>query len=393
MPQSNCKANHNLFNDEKMIKIEEMLSKLISFKSITPDDAGCQNFLIQFLESMGFSCKKLDNFPVSNFFARMGTAKPMLIFAGHTDVVPVGDISLWKTNPFTLTNQNGTLFGRGVADMKGSIAAMLLAAQRFLHACPSMKGSLGFLITSGEEGDHFHLGTEYVMQKLNEEGTIPQYCIVGEPSSSKHTGDVIKIGRRGSLTGKLTLDGKQGHVAYPQFAINPIHIISPALKDLASIQFDEGNRHFPATSLQITHIHSGGESGNIIPASIQVQFNIRFSTEQTVEGLKEKVLKCFTKYDLSPIIEWRLNGEPFLTSHGQLLEECTDAIQKHCGITPEYSTSGGTSDGRFIAPYGVEVIELGPVNQSIHQINENVTLIDLEKLSEIYFTICSRILG
>lgn len=376
-----------------MKSLEEVLRSLISFPSITPHDAGCQTSLIDALESLGFTCERLDNPPVSNFFARFGQAKPLFVFAGHTDVVPIGDPSKWRTDPFTLTNHDGMLYGRGTADMKGSIAAMLLAAERFVKNHPNPIGSLGFLITSGEEGDHFHLGTEYVMAKLDEAGIHPDFCIVGEPSSTTQIGDVIKIGRRGSLTGKLTLQGKQGHVAYPHLAENPIHTISPALQELVSTQWDQGNEHFPPSSLQITHIHAGGQANNIIPGELVLDFNIRYSSEQTEDSLKSAIHALFDRHGLKPVIEWRLNGRPFLTSHGKLLEYCKQAIQQHTGKLPELSTSGGTSDGRFIAPYGVEVIELGPINTSIHQVNECVALADLETLTEIYYTLCELLLA
>lgn len=373
--------------------IEKILESLISYPSETPHDAGCQEYIIDLLESLGFHCSQFDNPPVSNFFARFGQGQPLLVFAGHTDVVSIGDRSKWHTDPFKLTHQNGMLFGRGTADMKGSIAAMLMAAQHFVTHHPTPIGSLGFLITSGEEGDHFHLGTEYVMAQLHTAGIHPNYCIVGEPSSTKQLGDMIKIGRRGSLSGKLTLHGKQGHVAYPHLAINPIHTISPVLHELVSFQWDNGNAYFPPTSFQITRIEAGGSASNVIPGELELDFNIRFSTEQTENDLKKIINDCFSRHNLLPNIEWRLNGEPFLTSHGKLLEHCMLAIQHHTGLTPECSTSGGTSDGRFIAPYGVEVIELGPINASIHQVNECVALADLETLSNIYYAICKSLLS
>ena len=376
-----------------MKSLEELLRTLIRYPSITPHDVGCQEGLIHTLESLGFECQRFDNPPVSNFFARFGQETPLFIFAGHTDVVPVGDQTKWQTDPFTLTNHNGMLYGRGTADMKGSIAAMMIAAERFVINHPNPIGSIGFLITSGEEGDHFHLGTEYVMEMLDKAGIHPDYCIVGEPSSTLRIGDVIKIGRRGSLTGKLTLHGKQGHVAYPHLAENPIHTLSSALQELVSTQWDTGNDYFPPTSLQITHIHAGGQANNIIPGELVLDFNIRYSSEQTEECLKLAIHALFERHGLKPVIEWRLNGQPFLTSHGKLLEVCKQSILQHTGKLPEHSTSGGTSDGRFIAPYGVEVIELGPMNASIHQVNECVALADLETLSAIYYTLCELLLA
>ncbi len=375
-----------------MSNIKSLLAKLVSFESITPHDKGCQDFMIDFLERLGFHCQRFDKPPVANFFARLGTKAPFLLFAGHSDVVPIGEEAKWKTLPFTLQEKEGMLYGRGSADMKGSLACMLVMAERFTQAYPDFAGSLGFLITSGEEGDDFDLGTPYVMAKLAAQAIHPDFCIVGEPSSSNYIGDTIKIGRRGSLTGKLILHGKQGHVAYPHLAENPIHHLAPALAELIKTPWDQGNQYFPPTSLQLTHIHAGGQAGNIIPGELILQFNFRFSTEQTADTLKTKVLDCFKHHGLQPTIEWRLNGEPFLTSKGKLLENCLTAIQKITGRASQLSTDGGTSDGRFIAPYGVEVIELGPVNATIHQVNECVSLADLETLAAIYYSISEQLL-
>ncbi|WP_133137086.1 succinyl-diaminopimelate desuccinylase [Legionella rowbothamii] len=375
-----------------MSKIKELLAELINFPSITPDDAGCQEFMIQFLQDSGFSCERMNNGPVSNFFALYGNSGPLLVFAGHTDVVPIGDESKWHTDPFVLVDKDSMLYGRGVADMKGSLACMLLMAKRFVEAYPDFPARLGFLITSGEEGDDYDLGTPYVMERLQKQGIHIDYCIVGEPSSTAHVGDVLKIGRRGSLSAKICLHGKQGHVAYPHLAENPIHKISPALAKLSTIHWDEGNAYFPPTSMQITSISSGGQAPNIIPGELNMHLNFRYSTEQTQETLKEQVIATFNEFGLSPCINWRLSGEPFLTAKGTLLESTQQAILEQSGFTPELSTSGGTSDGRFIAPYGVEVIELGPVNTTIHQVNECVSLIDLHQLEAQYFSICQKLL-
>lgn len=375
-----------------MSEIQALLKKLISFPSVTPYDAGCQDYMIDVLQKLGFNCQRFDNPPVANFFACIGSGKPLLIFAGHTDVVPVGDLSKWHTDPFILHEQDGMLYGRGTADMKGSLAAMLVAAARFVNTYPNFTGSLGFLITSGEEGDEFDLGTPYVMEQLQKQGIHPDFCVVGEPSSTQHVGDVIKIGRRGSLTATIELHGKQGHVAYPHLASNPIHNISPALAELVSTRWDQGNAHFPPTSLQMTHIQSGGQAGNIIPGELTLQLNFRYSTEQTDALLKQAVQACFARHNLEPSIHWRHNGKPFLTSGGSLLDNCIDAITTNTGKAPELSTSGGTSDGRFIAPYQVEVIELGPVNATIHQVNECVALADLDTLSTIYYSMCEKLL-
>ncbi|CDZ78730.1 Succinyl-diaminopimelate desuccinylase [Legionella massiliensis] len=376
-----------------MHNIKALLEKLIRFESITPLDSGCQDFMIDFFTQQGFVCQRFNKPPVSNFFAHLGKTSPLLIFAGHTDVVPIGDVSKWNSPPFALEEKDGMLYGRGSADMKGSLAAMMVMAADFIKNHPDFKGSLGFLITSGEEGDDFAHGTPHVMAELAKQGIHPDFCIVGEPSSTALVGDVVKIGRRGSLTGKLSLQGLQGHVAYPHLARNPIHCISPALTELCQKQWDQGNEHFPPTSFQVTSIHSGGQANNIIPGELQMNFNFRFSTEQTAAILQESVKTCFTNHGLQPQIEWTLNGEPFLTAKGRLLECTIKAIEKITDRQPELSTSGGTSDGRFIAPYGVEVIELGPLNATIHQVNECVSLVDLEALSEIYYSICEQILG
>lgn len=374
------------------MNIKALLTKLIAFPSITPNDEGTQELMIQFLEPLGFNCHRMNQGPVSNFFASYGNTGPLLVFAGHTDVVPVGDLNHWHSDPFSLEEREGLLYGRGVADMKGSLACMLLMAERFVKAYPSFPGRLGFLITSGEEGDEFDLGTPYVMEQLQRQGVQIDYCVVGEPSSTTKVGDVVKVGRRGSLTAKILLQGKQGHVAYPHLAENPIHKISPVLLALSSTQWDEGNAFFPPTSLQITSIHSGGLAGNIIPGELNLELNFRYSTEQTDSLLKNKVDALFKQQQLTPIIQWRLNGKPFLTEKGALLDACQEAITACTGLTPELSTSGGTSDGRFIAPYGVEVIELGPVNASIHQVNECVSLNELDILERIYFSITERLL-
>jgi succinyl-diaminopimelate desuccinylase len=375
------------------MKIKQLLSTLISYESVTPNDSGCQMYMMNYLTHLGFRCQRFDKSPVSNFFAHYGSQSPMLMFAGHTDVVPPGDLQQWKTKPFSLHEDNGTLYGRGTADMKGSLACMLLAATRFVKEYPAPKGGIAFLITSGEEGDDFDRGTPYVMDQLDKRGIRPQYCIVGEPSSTHKVGDVVKIGRRGSLTGKLVLKGKQGHVAYPHLADNPIHKILPALQALTAKKWDEGNEHFPPTSLQLTQIKAGGEAGNIIPGEIHMDFNFRYSTEQTADLLKLGVTQCFADFGITPSIHWRLNGEPFLTSNGVLLEACLEVLTHHLGVTPELSTSGGTSDGRFIAPYGIETLELGPVNATIHQVNECVSLEDLNTLTQIYYEISKKLCG
>lgn len=374
--------------------IQAILAQLISYESVTPDDAGCQEYMLNILANLGFRCQRLNSGPVSNFYAEFGScfSGPLLVLAGHTDVVPIGDPSKWNSNPFQLYEQNGLLYGRGVADMKGSLACMLIAAKRFVSINPNSIGRLGLLITSGEEGNDYAHGTPYVMSQLQAQSIMPNYCIVGEPSSTQRVADVIKIGRRGSLTGLLTLHGKQGHVAYPHLAQNPIHIISGALNELIHTTWDEGNIHFPPTSFQITQVQSGGQASNIIPGEMIVQFNFRYSTEQTAEGLQQSVYDCFQRHNLAPEIQWTLSGKPFLTAQGRLLDVCNEVIRNHTNQTPDLSTTGGTSDGRFIAPYGVEVVELGPVNATIHQVNEHVLLADLNTLTDLYYFISEKLL-
>lgn len=374
-----------------MPTLKSILHDLVRLPSVTPEDAGCQDYLAEYLTHLGFTCTRFDSSPVANLYAQYGSGSPLLIFAGHTDVVPVGQASVWHTPPFELHEKDGMFFGRGVADMKGSLAAMMVMAEQIIKT--PLKGSIGFLITSGEEGNDFEHGTPYLMKMLQAKGIHPQYCIVGEPSSEKQTGDTLKIGRRGSLTAHIKVLGKQGHVAYPDLAKNPIHQASPAIAELATLKLDEGNDYFPPSSLQITHIHAGGEAGNIIPGELTLDLNIRFSTEQTSEGLKALVMACFTKHDLAPHIEWRLNGEPFLTKTGKLLETCIQVIQQQTALTPVCTTSGGTSDGRFIAPYGIEVVELGPCNATIHQVDESVSLQDLEVLTDLYYKITQALIG
>jgi succinyl-diaminopimelate desuccinylase len=371
--------------------IKTLLETLVRFPSITPKDASCQEWMMGFLNSIGFSCQKMNKDPVSNFFALYGRGEPLLVFAGHSDVVPVGHIEQWQSDPFVLKEHGDLLYGRGVADMKGSLAAMLHMAARFVKDFPEFRGRLGFLITSGEEGDDFDKGTPHVMEILHGQGIHIDYCVIGEPSSTETLGDVIKIGRRGSLTAQLKLEGKQGHVAYPHLAINPIHQLAPALAELCGTIWDAGNSYFPPTTMQITMLQSGGHASNIIPGELMLQLNFRFSTEQTEAGLKERVMALFERHQLKPSIKWRLNGLPFLTAKGQLVEQCQQAILEITRQKPILSTSGGTSDGRFIAPYGVEVIELGPVNASIHQVNEWVSLTDLQHLEAIYYNIAKRV--
>lgn len=375
-----------------MSELLNLLQNLIAFPSITPKDAGCQQYMIDFLSNLGFRIHQFPNAPVDNFYAEIGHSGPSLVFAGHTDVVAAGNLSHWQSPPFEANLSNDKVYGRGVADMKGSLAAMLIATKDFLKDNPCFNGRLGFLITSGEEGDQFDLGTPYVMKQLQQLNCHIDYCIVGEPSSTHTVGDVIKIGRRGSLTGELTLYGKQGHVAYPHLAINPIHKAASVLNILCSTQWDNGNQYFPATTMQISNIHAGTGEGNVIPAQLTLKFNFRYCTETNDTSLRHRVEHLLKQHDLNYDINWRLNGQPFLTNPGVLIEACQQAIHQTVGLEPQLSTSGGTSDARFIAPYGVEVIELGPVNATIHQVNECTDLHQLHQLKDIYLNIAQKLL-
>lgn len=375
-----------------MSELHDVLAKLIQFESITPHDAGCQEYMMNWLSLLGFECQVIDCDPVSNFFARIGDKAPLLVFAGHTDVVHPGNKEFWHSDPFKLTQDGDKLVGRGVADMKGSLACMMLAAKEFLNSHPSFNGSLGFLITSGEEGDDYEFGTPKVMEHLNQTDTKIDFCILGEPSSTKHVGDVIKVGRRGSLTGRLTHQGKQGHVAYPHLAKNPIHTISSALNELVHTQWDEGNDYFPPTTFQVTHLESGGLGGNVIPGDLCLQFNFRYSTEFTANELTSRVQSCFKSHGVVDEVQWQYNGQPFLTEKSILIDKSIEVIHDITGIKTELSTSGGTSDGRFIAPHGVSLIELGPVNKTIHQINECVSVQELIQLKDIYFQLCEQLI-
>lgn len=357
--------------------------ELISRPSITPDDAGCQNLLADRLAPLGFMIEKRRYADVDNLWLRRGNRGSVLAFAGHTDVVPSGPEELWDSPPFTPTFREGYLYGRGAADMKGSLAAMITAVERFLAKHPGHKGSIALLITSDEEGLAVN-GTQKVIETLESRNEKINWCIVGEPSSTEQIGDVIKNGRRGSLTGQLTVKGHQGHVAYPHLADNPIHRATPALTELAETVWDNGNDFFPATSFQISNIQSGTGVGNVIPGELDVMFNFRFSTELTDQQLKEKTEDLLKRHHLEYELNWTLSGQPFLTSKGSLMEAVVTAIKDITGLNTQILTTGGTSDGRYIAPTGAQVIELGPCNATIHQINECVKADDLDILSNIY---------
>lgn len=370
----------------------ELTKALIQQPSVTPEDAGCQAMMIERLEAIGFNCTKLRFGEVDNFWAERGDSGPILCFAGHTDVVPTGPESEWQSPPFEATERNGMLYGRGAADMKGSLAAMVTACERFVAEHPNHSGRIGFLITSDEEGPAIN-GTVKVMEWLQEREQFIDYCVVGEPSSTTIVGDVIKNGRRGSLGAELTVRGVQGHVAYPHLARNPIHEAAPALAALASEVWDEGNDSFPATSFQISNINGGTGATNVIPGELHVVFNFRFSTELSEADLRQRSEAILDAHQLDYDIQWNLSGQPFLTDKGELIEAAQEAIRKTMGFDTELSTAGGTSDGRFIAPTGTQLVELGPVNATIHKVDECVNIEALDKLSDMYVNILVELLA
>ncbi len=361
----------------------QLAKDLISRKSVTPEDAGCQQMIIERLEKLGFTCETMVFEDTTNLWARRGNTAPLFCFAGHTDVVPVGKIEDWDTAPFTPTIIDGFLHGRGAADMKGSIASFLVALENFIHKYPDHQGSIALLITSDEEGPFIN-GTTRVIDTLEARNEKIDWCIVGEPSSTNKLGDIVKNGRRGSLTGDVIVKGIQGHVAYPHLAENPIHKLAPALTELSQVEWDKGNDYFPATTLQVTDIRGGAGASNIVPGDVSCQFNLRYSTELTADKIKERILAIFAKHKLNYDISWVHSGQPFLTEPGDLLNAIEGAIFSVCGYETELSTSGGTSDGRFIAPTGAQVVELGPLNATIHKVNECVKISDIEQLADVY---------
>lgn len=359
--------------------------------SVTPFDANCQTLMIERLEKIGFRVERLRFGDVDNFWARRGDTAPVLAFAGHTDVVPTGPVENWNVQPFAPEIRDGMLIGRGAADMKGSLAAMVVACERFVAANPDHKGSIAFLITSDEEGVAIN-GTVKVVEHLEARNEKITWALVGEPSSSKQLGDVIKNGRRGSLNGILTVIGTQGHVAYPHLADNPIHRAAPALAELTAEVWDHGNEFFPSTSFQISNISAGTGANNVIPGEMKVVFNFRFSTEVTEAQLRERTENILKKHGLLYKLDWSLSGHPFLTARGAMVEAAVESIREICGIETELSTSGGTSDGRFIAPTGAQVLELGPLNATIHKVNEEVRAADLDTLTTVYERILVKLL-
>jgi len=364
---------------------------LISRPSVTPDDAGCLELIAERLKPLGFACEFINRNGVSNLWARRGTTRPLVCLAGHTDVVPTGPHDKWMSPPFVPTLKDGVLYGRGAADMKGSLAAFVVAVERLLAAQPDLPGSLAFLLTSDEEGVATD-GTIAVVETLKARGETIDYCIIGEPTSTSRLGDTVKNGRRGSLSGRWVVRGVQGHIAYPHLAKNPIHLAAPAIAELAAKVWDEGNEYFPPTSWQISNIKGGTGATNVIPGELEIQFNFRFSTASTPEGLKRHCEEIFARHGLDCSVDWTLGGKPFLTGRGKLVDAVSAAIRQELGIEPELSTSGGTSDGRFIADICPELIELGPINASIHQLNEQVIAADLGKLSAVYQTALARLL-
>lgn len=361
----------------------QLAKDLIARPSVTPEDHGCQQLIIDRLEPLGFTWHVIAEGGVNNLWIRRGQAKPLVVFAGHTDVVPTGPIERWRTDPFVPTESEGYLFGRGASDMKSSIAAFVVGIEEFVKAHPDHPGSIALLITSDEEGPAIH-GTVKVCEHLKASGQTPDFCVVGEPTCVSHLGDTIKNGRRGSLSGKLTIKGKQGHIAYPHMAINPIHRATPALNDLINETWDQGNDYFPATSFQISNVHAGTGASNVIPGDIVIDFNFRFCTESTPESLKTRVQTILKQHALDYELDWNLSGLPFLTPKGELSQALSKAIQSATGKTPELSTTGGTSDGRFIAQICPQVIEFGPTNATIHQVNESIEIAQLEPLKDVY---------
>lgn len=365
---------------------------LIARNSVTPADQGCQEVMTRRLAEVGFNVEHLRYGNVDNFWATRGNGGPVLCFAGHTDVVPTGPLEEWQSDPFKPAVRDGVLYGRGAADMKSALAAMVTATEEFVRAHPDHKGTIAYLITSDEEGPSVD-GTKRVVETLRGRGQKIDWCIVGEPSSEKELGDTIKIGRRGSLSGRLTVHGVQGHIAYPQLAENPVHTFAPALAELTARVWDQGNEHFQPTTFQISNFNAGTGAPNVIPGELKARFNLRYSPVQTIDGLKTIVEGILKKHGVRYTLEWYVSGEPFYTPPGALSEGVTKAIQAETGLKPKFSTGGGTSDGRFIAPLGAQVVELGVINASIHKVNESVNLADVDRLHRIYLNALKEMLA
>ena len=374
-----------------MMNALALTQDLIARSSVTPADGGCQALLAQRLSAIGFQCEHLRFGDVDNLWAIRNQGGPLVCFAGHTDVVPTGPLNAWHSDPFVPSIREGKLYGRGAADMKSSIAAFVIATEQFVHDFPNHQGSIAFLITSDEEGPSIN-GTVKVVDLLESRGTKIDYCIVGEPSSVNQLGDMIKNGRRGSLSAKLKIHGVQGHVAYPELVKNPIHLAAPALAELVAMRWDQGNEFFPPTSFQISNVHAGTGATNVVPGTLEVDFNLRFSTETTAQKITAEVEALLKRHALQFEIEWNLSGHPFLTGNGQLVQAARAAIQEVTGVNAALSTTGGTSDGRFIARICPQIVELGPVNESIHKLNEHIALSALEQLPKIYHGTLQRLL-
>ena len=374
-----------------MDDVVELACELIRRPSVTPDDAGCQGFLADRLAASGFRIEHLPFGAVRNLWATHGQGGPVLVFLGHTDVVPPGPREAWSSDPFGPELRDGRLYGRGAADMKGSVAAMVCALEAFVRGAPGHPGTVALLLTSDEEGEALH-GVRAVAECFRATGQRLDWCVVGEPSSLERLGDCVRIGRRGSLSGSLTVHGVQGHVAYPDRAVNPIHRLAPALAELTRRQWDEGSAEFPPTSFQVSNLSSGTGANNVIPGQLQAEFNFRFSTRWTPEALRAEVEALLHRHGVDHSLRWHLSGEPFLTPAGRLREAVRGALEAQLDITPDENTAGGTSDGRFIAPLGTEVVELGPVNASIHKVDEHVSVEDLRRLAPVYREIAERLL-
>lgn len=366
-----------------MSKTLQLTEQLIALESVTPTDLGCQQLIKDVLLPLGFECESIQSGNVSNLWAKRGNAQPLMVFAGHTDVVPTGPVEQWHSSPFVPTIRHGMLYGRGAADMKCSIAAMLVATEEFVQQHPDHPGSIGFLITSDEEGPAVD-GTVVVCNLLKQRGEQMDYCLVGEPTSAQHFGDTIKNGRRGSMTGRLVVHGIQGHIAYPQLAKNPIHSAAPAIAELTSEVWDQANEYYLPTSFQISNIHAGTGASNVIPGTLTVDFNFRFSTASTALGLQQRVRAILDRHELHYDLDWTIGGQPFLTPKGTLSDALAAAILSETGLVTELSTTGGTSDGRFIAQICPQVIEFGPINASIHKIDEHIAVSEIEPLKNIY---------
>ena len=369
----------------------KLAQELIRFQSVTPNDKGCQKLIADLLANCGFKIEQLNFDEVDNLWATHGSGSPLFVFAGHTDVVPPGPEEQWTHPPFSANIENGHLYGRGAADMKGSVAAMVHALELFVTENPNHPGTVALLLTSDEEGPAIN-GIRKVMEQFSEQGTHLDYCLLGEPSSTEILGDAIKVGRRGSISGWLTIEGKEGHIAYPHLANNPIHPLGDVIQTLTKQTWDEGNDFFPPTSFQISNAIAGEGTGNVIPAEAKINFNFRYSSELDEKTIIEKTHQILDKLNINYRLEWQAFGKPFITEGGNLIETTKDVIKSFTGLDTELSTAGGTSDGRFIAPTGTEVVELGPINASIHKIDEHVSVRDLVKLTQIYTQICEKVL-